>query len=226
MASENSQPNPTSEPGGWRSAQVYTMAVICLGAGLAVGYLSRGSQAPAPAKPSSGTVDPHSALQAEAQPPTLERMKQMGDKAAAPQLEKIKSNPKDFEALNNAGKVYRATHQFKLAAGYYEKALAIEPKNAATRTDLASCLYYLGDVDGALTQLDKALSYDPKFFGALLNAGIIRLQAKNDVAGAVSSWEKILKTDNDPEHKQIAKKLIANAKLKNAKVETAETPKS
>jgi tetratricopeptide (TPR) repeat protein len=216
----NATPSGTST-GEWRAAAVYVMATICLVIGVAIGYLLRGSQSPAQTPPPATPVasqpaqDPHAGM--GQQMPTLEQMKQMADKAAAPALEKIKSNPEDFNALNEAGKVYRATHQFKLAASYYEKALLIQPKNAAVRTDLASCLYYTGDVDGALAQLDKALTYDPKFFGALLNSGIIKMQARNDVDGAVTSWEKILKTNATPQQKEMVKGLIAKAKQKSQK---------
>lgn len=218
MSSEIPRPSSPSKTSGWRSSQVYTMAVVCLGAGLAVGYLGRGPQGTTPDKVAAAPLNPHAAMLASDQPPTLEQMKQMGDKAAAPHLEKIKSDPKNFAALNNAGKVYRATHQFEEAANYYKKALEIQPENAAVRTDLASCLYYTGDVDGALAQLDKALTYDPKFYGALLNAGIIKLQAKKDLDGAITSWRKIVKSDSDPQHKEMAEQLIAQAKQKNTKV--------
>jgi cytochrome c-type biogenesis protein CcmH/NrfG len=216
-----------STASSWRSQQVYLMAMACLILGVAVGYFLRGSQAPTQAATVAPVVQQTHGMPGatEDQPPTLEKMKQMADKAAAPVLEKIKNNPRDFEALNDAGKVYRATHQFKEAAAYYERALQIDPKNAATRTDMASCLYYTGDVDSALAQLDKVLSYDPKFFGALLNVGIIKLQAKNDAAGAIASWEKILKTDADPRQKSFVKKLIADTKRKTEKV-PADEPKA
>ena len=217
-----------STTSGWKGQQVYLMAIACLILGVAVGYFLRGSQSLTQTATAAAAVQQQAQATsggAADQAHSFDQMKQMADKAAAPVLEKIKNNPKDFESLNEAGKVYRATHQFKEAATYYEKALQIDPKNAATRTDLASCMYYTGDVDGALAQLDQALSYDPKFFGALLNVGVIRLQAKNDVAGAISSWEKILKTDADAKHKDFVKKLIANTRQKNTK-DISEAPKS
>lgn len=200
----------------WTGTQVYLLATVCLVLGLAIGYLVRGSASPAqPATPPTAVaVAPAPAENPHQQPPTMEQMKAMGDKAAAPIIDKIKSNPKDVEALNNAGNVYRATHQFKQAAEYYQKALAIDPKNAAIRTDLASCLYYTGDVDGALSELDRALSYDPNFFGALLNSGLIRLRAKKDTDGAIASWQQILKTKATPEQKEMIKKLIAETREK------------
>jgi cytochrome c-type biogenesis protein CcmH/NrfG len=208
---------------GWQGKHVYLMATACLALGVATGYFVRGSQSPAQAMPVTPTVTNAPAQNADR--PTLEKMKQMADTAAAPVLEKVKSNPKDFDSLNEAGKIYRATHQFKEAASYYEKALQIEPKNAAVRTDLASCLYYSGDVDGALSQLDRALSDDPNFYGALLNIGIIKLQAKHDGDGAVRSWEKILKTNADPQVKEMVRRKIAITKQQGEPSANAE-PKS
>jgi Tfp pilus assembly protein PilF len=193
------------------------MAAACLLLGVTIGYFLRGSQSPSKqAAVTTPVAQPTPATSGNgSERPSLERMKQMAEKASAAALEKLKTDPNDFEALNEAGKMYRATHQFKEAANYYKKALQVHPDNAAVRTDLASCLYYTGDVDGALAQLDKAVSYDPKFFGALLNIGIIKMQAKNDPAGAANSWKKILETDANPQQKQMVKNLIAKAKQKN-----------
>jgi len=165
---EESPPESTTAmppPASWKVQHVYLLAIVCLLLGVLLGYLVRGSQSAAPSATAS-TKTPATA-DTPRQPRSLEEMKGMADKAAAPLLDKLKKDPNSFEALNEAGKVYRATHQFKEAAGYYERALQVNPKSAATRTDLASCLYYTGDVDGALAQLDKALSYDPQFGSTL-----------------------------------------------------------
>jgi cytochrome c-type biogenesis protein CcmH/NrfG len=219
--SDESAPNATI--GTWEDKHVYLMAIVCLILGVTVGYLVRGSGSPNASEPTMQTSAVSSATPHE--PPSLEKMKQMADKSAAPLLDKLKGDPNNFKALNEAGKLYRATHQFKEAASYYERALQVDPKNVATRTDLASCLYYIGDVDGALAQLDKALTYDPKFFGALLNIGIIRIQAKNDSAEAIRSWEKILESGADTQQKETAKKLIAGAKQQNNK-QAGDIPKA
>jgi predicted Zn-dependent protease len=104
--------------------------------------------------------------------PTMDQMQHMGQKSAEPLLEKLKTDPNNADLLNQVGTIYRKTHQFKEAAGYYQRALELQPRNAAIRTDLASCLYYTGDVDGAITQLDRSLKDDPKFAGALYNLGM------------------------------------------------------
>ena len=149
---------------------------------------------------------------------TLDDMKKMADAKAAPELEKLKKNPKDAEALNNLGILYRATHQFKEAEGYYEKSLEINPKNVNARVDLASCLYYSGDADGAIAQLNKALTYDPKHPGALMNLGLIKWKAKNDVPGAVADWQKLLKMNPDFPQKDAVERMI-NAAEQSAKTQ-------
>ena len=166
--SEVHPPLPGAQPADalWKPAQTYTMAVICLVIGLAIGYFVRGSASPAPAPVAAESA----AQQGQGTPagmgqkamPTLDDMKRMADKQAQPLLTKLKDNPKDVDALNKTAVTYKAAHQFDEAITYFQKALAIDPKNVAIRTDMASCMYYTGDVDGAIAELQKSLSYDPK----------------------------------------------------------------
>jgi len=207
----------------WQPWQVYVMAGICLLAGVLVGYLARGSAA-ATASPENAAASNEAPAQGQMPPaaqmqqmPSLDDMKRMADKQVEPLLTKLKSDPNNADLLNQVGNVYRVTHQFKTAASYYEKVLAVNPKNVGARTDLASCMYYDGDVDGAIAQLEKSLSYDPKHAGTLLNLGLIRWKGKGDAAGAVSSWEKLLKLNPNYENKDAVQKLIAEAKTHTGK---------
>jgi cytochrome c-type biogenesis protein CcmH/NrfG len=146
--------------------------------------------------------------------PTLEQMQQMANKQAEPLLAKLKNDPTNAGLLNQIGTIYRSTHQFKEAVEYYEKALQIAPNNVAARTDMASCLYYEGNVDGALDQLQRALQYDPKDANSLFNLGMIRWQGKKDANGAVAAWEQLLKSNPTLAEAQRAevKKLVAQVK--------------
>src|ERR1035438_7884788 len=151
-------------PRTWRTTQVYAMACICLVIGLALGYLFRGSASRSvPTLRATQTTAP-AGTPADAHPqmPSLEDMKRMADKKAEPLLAKLKSDPNNSDLLNQIGTLYKATHQFKEAAGYFKKAIDADPKNVAARTDLASCLFYEGNADGAINQLQQSLRYDPK----------------------------------------------------------------
>ena len=144
---------------------------------------------------------------------TLEQMKQLADMQAQPLQEKLKKEPKNADLLAQIGHIYQSTHQFKDAAGYYERSLEINPKNVDIRNEAASCLYYNGDVDGALQQLDQSLKNDPKNANALFNLGMIRWRGKNDTKGAVTAWQRLLKANPnlEDEKKAQVQKLIADA---------------
>jgi cytochrome c-type biogenesis protein CcmH/NrfG len=202
----------TEPASGWTSRQVYVSAAICLALGVTLGYLFRGSgtssiprSAPAATQPDMNASSPSM--------PSLEQMKHMADKQAEPLLAKLQSDPRNPSLLAQVGRIYESTHQFKEAADYYHKALAIDPRNVIIRNEMASCLYYTGDVDGALQQLEQSLKDDPKNADSLFNIGIIRWQAKNDAAGAVTAWKQLLKLNPDLEDQKKAQvnKLIADA---------------
>ena len=139
----------------------------------------------------------------------------MADKKAAPLLEKLKGDPNNSDLLIQVGNIYKATHQFKEAAAYYDKAVQGDPKNVAIRTELASCLYYNGDVDGAIRQLQQALHYDPKDANSLFNLGMIKWQGKQDSKGAVAAWQQLLKSNPQlsAERKATVQKLMADAQM-------------
>ena len=206
-----------AQPGvsqGWRTTQVYAMAGICLVIGLALGYLFRGSASPpVPTLPTEMPGSAGATAGTHPQGPSLEDMKRMADKKAEPLLAKLKADPNNSALLNQIATIYKATHQFKEAAGYFQKAVDADPKNVAARTDLASCLFYEGDADGALKQLQQSLSYDPKDANSLFNLGMIRLQAKSDPKGAVSAWQQLLKLNPTlaADKKSAVEQLIAQA---------------
>lgn len=202
----------------WR--RVYLKAAICLVVGLAAGYLFRGAQSPAsPIPPSANVIQPSNLAgamggrdipstgqmkQMATRPgsamggghmPSLGEMKQMADTQAAPLLEKLKSDPNNSALLSQVGAIYHTTHQFRQAAAYYDRAVRADPRNVALRTKLASSLYRSGDVDGAITQLNRALIYDPKDANALFDLGMMKLHGKQDGKGALAAWQRLLKSN-------------------------------
>ncbi len=217
---ENDSTRPTTS--AWDVKQVYVMAVISLVVGLAIGYLFRGSQSPAPpaaaAVQASAPSSPHAAMGGQmggGQMPTLDQMKQMADKKAQPVLDKLKTDPNNSELLVQAAKIYLSTHQFKDASAYYGKAVQLDPKNVALRTQMAACLYYDGDVDGAISQLQQGLHYSPSDANSLFNLGMIKWQGKQDGKGAVEAWQQLLKSNPglSPERRAKVQKLMADVQM-------------
>ena len=187
----------------WPGTRVYGMAAICLCAGLMAGWVVRGPQRPSlqTAQATGSQADaklPHGM-------PTEDHMQRMADKQAAPLLEQLKSQPNDPALLAQIAKVYVAGRQIPQAISYYERAVDADPKHVGNRADLASYLYFTGDPDKAIQQLEKALSYEPTNPQVLFNLGSIKLKAKGDKAGAVQAWTQLLKTNKNlpegPKHK-------------------------
>ena len=208
-----------SSSSSWKATQVYALSAVCLLIGLAVGYLFRGSRSPAASGPRTAMqvgAGPSSAVHAGmgSQPPTLDQMKAMADKKAEPLLAKLKDDPKNADLLVQVGKIYYATHQFKEAADYFGKSLEVKPKDIVIRTTLASCLYYGGDIDGALQQLTQATQDDPKDANSLFNLGMIRWKEKKDNKGALSAWGQLLKSNPklEPSKKAQVEKLMAEVR--------------
>jgi cytochrome c-type biogenesis protein CcmH/NrfG len=168
------------------------VAAICLAMGLGIGYVSRdfeNKRASVKAASVPAAQAPHPRV------PTLQDMKLMADKQAAPLLAQLQAKPNDSALLMQVGAIYHSTHQFKEAAGYYDKAVQADPKNVNLRNRLASSLYRGGDADGAIAQLTEALRYQPKDANSLFNLGMIRLQGKSDGKGALAAWQQLLKSN-------------------------------
>jgi tetratricopeptide (TPR) repeat protein len=227
------QPNtgdPDNAVSSWRPAQAYTLAIICLLIGLPIGYLLRGSAVPATTAAAASAATPNAAIAAPAKAaaaapaamPSMDDMKRMANKQVSPLLAELEKKPNDAALLNKVALMYKAAHQFDEAATYFKKSLDNDPKNIAVRDDYASCLYYLGEADAALAQLQRSLTYDPKHAGTLYNIGIIRWKAKGDVDGAVDAWKKLLELNPTFARKDMIEQLIQAATASKSQVASAK----
>ena len=157
--------------------------------GLLVGWIIGSQQAgrPVPGAPPAAQSAP-AAAGAQPAPPPLDLQR------AAALEQQAKANPKDAAVRAELGNLYFDGERFDLALPWYEAALKLDPKNIGVSTDLAVCYYYppTSDPDRALAQLDRSLAIDPKHSKTLLNQGIIRAFGKQDLTGAMESWQKVL----------------------------------
>ena len=166
------------------------MAAMCVVLGLGIGYGLRGVE-----RSPSASVTTAPTPSAAKRMPTLDDLKRMADRQAAPLLAKLKSDPRDSALLVQVAGIYHGSHQFKEAAGYYGKAVESDPKNVELRARLASSLYRSGDVDGAIAQLHEGLRYQPNDANSLFNLGMIELQGKGDGNGALATWQRLLRSN-------------------------------
>jgi cytochrome c-type biogenesis protein CcmH/NrfG len=143
--------------------------------------------------------------------PTPDQLKKMADMQAAPLLESLKSDPNNPELLTRIGNIYYDVKQYPVAIDYYERSLKLQPANAAVRTDMATAYWYSGNADTALAEFNKALTYEPNKANTLFNLGIVKWQSKNDAAGAIAVWQKLLDTNPNYEARDKVQQMIAQA---------------
>jgi len=216
----------TNNSSGFTTFQAYTLAVITLVIGIAVGYFARGPAAVSTPTESAQAAPPAAmgtAPMGAAQLPGIGSPQQQQAippealaKAAEPFLAQLKTNPKDFDTLAKLGNLYYDSQVYPQAIEYYEKALAVQPGNADVRTDLGTSYWYTGDADKAIANFEKALAVRPNHPGTLFNLGIVKWQGKKDPKAAVVIWEKLLATNPDYPQKDQVQTLIERAKMHGA----------
>jgi cytochrome c-type biogenesis protein CcmH/NrfG len=228
MMSQSAQ-NKNSNALSFTNVQAYTLAVITLVIGIAVGYFARGSAPPSPSTaetaqtaspapasggapnmgpgllPGIGNTQPQDA-------PSPETVA----KAAEPLLAELKASPSNFDTLAKLGNLYYDSRMFPQAIEYYKKALQVQPNNADVRTDMGTAYWYGGDADKAIENFNKSLAIRPNHPGTLYNLGLVTWQGKKDPKGAIVVWEKLLATNPNYEQKDQVQMLIERAKMHGA----------
>ncbi|HXZ78530.1 MAG TPA: tetratricopeptide repeat protein [Terriglobales bacterium] len=204
-----------TEPTYWSSSQVYTLAIVCLIAGLAIGYLFRGSESPS-ANVQEAAQSPSAVPAGMAMPPVpgvdVKPTEEVIDQAAEPLLTQAKQNPQDASAIVKVANLYYDAKFYSKAIAYYQQALKINPNNADVITDMGTAYFYSGNPDQALKEFDRSLKVRPNHAGTLFNVGIVRWQGKMDPKGAAQAWEKLLKTNPSYPQRQQVEAMIEKAK--------------
>lgn len=200
--------------GQWTSTQAYSLSVICLLVGVAVGYLVRGSapvSEPMTAQARVGATESLPPSVAAAQQPTHEQLRHMADTQAQPLLKQLESDPKNPALIYQIGNLYYDAQQYPEAVQYYERSLAIDPKETDVRTDMATAYHLMGQPDRALQEYDAVLKIDSKHANALFNEGMVKWQDKMDLKGAIAAWKRLLEVHPDFAQRDKVEKLIAEA---------------
>ncbi len=105
---------------------------------------------------------------------------------------RLDKDPKDLEALISLGNANMMISRVEAAAELYERALAINPDDLDTRTNLAIALKFQGKVGRSIKELKKNLKRDPKHDASLYNLGYIYHFDQKDSAEALKIWKKWL----------------------------------
>lgn len=119
--------------------------------------------------------------------------------------EREATNPKPRIELAN---LYFDAEKFDDAIKWYEAALKLNPNDVNVSTDLGVSYYYTNNPDKALAQLDRSLKIDPKHAKTLLNIGIVKAFAKQDLEGASQAWQQVIQLAPDSPEGQAAKRAL------------------
>jgi tetratricopeptide (TPR) repeat protein len=115
------------------------------------------------------------------------------------------ANPKPRAELAN---LYFDAERYDDAIHWYLEALALNPKDVNISTDLGVCYYYTNQPDKAIAQLGQSLVLDPKHAKTLLNIGIVKAFAKQDLEGATAAWQQVIAVAPDSPESQAARRAL------------------
>src|SRR5262249_6012799 len=135
------------------------------------------------------------------------------DVQRATELERTANQqPNNEQVRVDLANTYFDARRFDLAIPWYLAALKLNPKDIDASTDLGVSYYYSNQVEQALAQLDHSLSINPKHGKTLLNQGVIRAFGKEDLKGAMESWEKAVAAAPGSDEAKQAQRFLDNLK--------------
>jgi len=106
------------------------------------------------------------------------------------------------------GNLYFDAERYDEAIRWYADALKLSPNDVNVSTDLGVSYYYSNQPDRALAQFTHSLSLDPKHGKTLLNVGIVKAFAKQDLDGAAKAWQEVIRIAPDSPEGQAAKRAL------------------
>jgi tetratricopeptide (TPR) repeat protein len=194
--------------GLWTSREACLLALVCLVAGILLGYIFRGGEKPPPVIGAGFSAAGAQAAAPGAPAHSAEAL----EPQARPLLAAVAADPTNLDALVQLGNLYYDNHVYPEAIDFYGRALALRPGDIDVRTDRGTAYFYSGSPAEAVAEYEKALAADPNHAPAMFNLGIVRLEGLNDPAGAIAAWERLLRAH--PQHKDRARieSLIATAR--------------
>ena len=169
-------------------------AIVFLGVGFLAGYIFESHQKspeqavtmPAATAPAQG--DPASAQGLPPGHPPINM-----DSTIKALEEQAAQNPSDPQPLLMLANAFYDHQRFQEAVGWYQKALALDPKNVNAQTDLGTAYFNLGRAQDALAAYKKSLEIDPTHQPTIFNSIIVNLEGTHDIAAARAAWEKLHK---------------------------------
>lgn len=187
--------------------------------GLVVGWVIGSQQAVSPQ-----LRETPAASSAPAAPQQGQAVVPLDEALAADLRTRAEQDRTDAASRVQLGNMYFDAGRFQEAAGWYEDALRIDPRNPDVSTDLGIAYYYTNQPDRALRQFDHSLSVDPKHSKTLLNLGVVRAFGKQDLKGAAEAWQQVVDLAPDTPEARAARQALEGLRNAHPDVSGSGTP--
>ena len=110
------------------------------------------------------------------------------DIAIADHTDAIKAGPPNVTLFHDRGNAYRGKKDYAHAIADYDAAIRLAP-NAYSYQNRGLCKEALGDLDGALTDINEAIRLDPKLPAPLISRSVL-WRAKEDYDRAIADADR------------------------------------
>jgi tetratricopeptide (TPR) repeat protein len=202
---------------------VFAVAGLFLGliAGWLIGSQQVSTRTPAPAMQQASQAAPAQQQQGgRPAPPPLDdaEVKRLTDLA--------ERDPQNSAPRTQLGNLFFDAERFEDAITWYESALERDPNNPDVSTDLGVSYYYMNQPDRALAQFKRSLEIDPKHTKTMLNEGIVRAFAKQDLEGATKSWQRAADLAPESPEGRAARRALDSMKAAHPEMSPAAAPGS
>jgi tetratricopeptide (TPR) repeat protein len=184
-------------------AESIAFAVAGIAFGLIAGWIIGTQQA-------SGRV-PASAPAQVASPPAAEPNQRAAllDEAQVTALKSLAARePSNAKPRVQLANMYFDAERYDDAIKWYSDAMKLTPNDVNASTDLGVCYYYTNQPDKALQQFEHSLNLEPKHAKTLLNIGIVKAFAKQDLDGASKAWQQVIQIAPATPEGQAAQRAI------------------
>lgn len=105
------------------------------------------------------------------------------------------SNPDDPQAALDLANLLYDMQNWEEAVTWYERALALQPKNTNARTDMATAYFNLNRYEEAIAAYKRALETEPDKPQALYGLALALLHGQQDRDGARRAFEQLRRTN-------------------------------
>ncbi|MCL6494899.1 MAG: tetratricopeptide repeat protein [Ignavibacterium sp.] len=122
---------------------------------------------------------------------------------------KVKANPNDHQSLLELAHLRMDSGFYEQAIQNYRTYLEHHPDDADVRIDMGVCYFNLRDFNTAITEMEKALQYQPKHQIGYLNLGVVNLNAGN-LEKAKEYFQKAVEINPNTEAGKKAQQLLTS----------------